>query len=149
MLKVVWYCKWFFLVFNFVFLHKETHNLLCVDELYFSVMISHNTKVEWSILKQLDLRFFTSKTIKKRTLKFLLDRTMNSKFNLQLVNGKSAKCLNLLRKSMCWWYKNSRFPPLSKFPNWLMDWLYLVDGFAVLATAIFFGNCYCCKLKIK
>ena len=38
---------------------------------------------------------------KKQTLKYLINYTLNSKFNVQLVNGKSAKCLSLLRKLMC------------------------------------------------
>ena len=33
-------------------LHRESHNLLCEAQLYFFVMISHMSKVEWSILKQ-------------------------------------------------------------------------------------------------
>ena len=74
---------------------------------------------------------------KKQTLEYLVDCTLNSKFSVQPVNGKSDKSLSLLRNSMCWPYKNSRFPPLSKFPNWLiMDWLDLADGFAVLTTDI-------------
>ena len=38
---------------------------------------------------------------KKQTLKYLINYTLNSKFNVQLVNGKSAKYLSLLRKLMC------------------------------------------------
>ena len=60
---------------------------------------------------------------KKQTLKYLVDCTLNSKFNVRLVTGKSAKCLNLLRNRMCRSYENNRFPPLSKFPP--TDWWWL------------------------
>ena len=78
---------------------------------------------------------------KKQTLKYLVDCTLNSKFNVQPVSGKSLKCLSLLRNPICWSYKNNRFPPLSKFPNWLMmDWFYLLDGFAVPTTVVSCGS---------
>ena len=41
---------------------------------------------------------------KKQTLKYLVDCTLNSKFSVQPVIGKSSKCLSLLRNPMCWSY---------------------------------------------
>ena len=70
------------------------------------------------------VRLFTSKTKKKKqTLKYLVDCTLNSKFNVRLVTGKSARCLNLVRNRMCRSYENNRFPPPSKFPT--TDWWWL------------------------
>ena len=123
------------------FLYRESHNLLYEGQLNFCVMISHMLKVEWSVLRQTwCVRLFANKkkdNKKKQTPKYLVDCTLNSKFNVQMVNGKSAKCLSQFRNPMSWSYKNSRFPPLSKFPKWLMmDWFYLVDSFPVLTTVI-------------
>ena len=41
---------------------------------------------------------------KKQTLKYLVDCTLNYKFSVQPVIGKSSKCLSLLRNPVCWSY---------------------------------------------
>ena len=95
-----------------------------------SWMINLKTNMMWETFHKQDSK-------KKQTLKYLADCTLDPKFILQQVNGKSAQCHSLFRKLMCWWFKNSKFPPLSKFPIWLMmNWLLLVDSFAVPTTVI-------------
>ena len=68
--------------------------LLCDDIIYVkSRMVNLKTNVCETFHKQ------DSK--KKQTLKYLVNCTLNSKFNVQPVNGESAKRLSLLRNLMC------------------------------------------------
>ena len=90
------------------------------------------------------MRLFTNKTIKRNKLS-------NTWSTVHWIpNYKSAKCLSTLRNPICWSCKSSRFPLLSKFPNWLID-----DGLTLFSTWFCSSdNCYCflritCKLKIK
>ena len=76
------------------FLHRESHNLLCEGQLYFCVMISHVSKIEWSVLKQTSCeRLFTSKTIKRNKLSnswSTVHWIPNSMYSRSLVNLSNA-----------------------------------------------------------
>ena len=76
------------------FLFRESHSLLCVDQCVKSRMVNLKTNMMCETFHKQDSK-------KKQTLKYLVDYTLNSKLNVQLVNGKSAKCLSLLRNQ--WW----------------------------------------------
>ena len=107
MFKVVWYCKGYFLAFNHVFLHRKFHNLLCVDQLYFCVMISHML-----ILKQICIRLFTNKTVKRNKLSntwSTIHWIPNSMYSWSMVNLPNVSVCwgNWCVDHMCWCVDNS------------------------------------------
>ena len=72
-------------------------NVLLLDDVTHvkSKMVSLKTNIMCETFHKQDSK-------KKQTLKYLIEFTVNSKFNIQSVNSKSAKCLSLLRNPICW-----------------------------------------------
>ena len=140
-----------FLGINPCFLHREFHNLQCEDQLYFCVMISHMSKVEWSILPKTNMMcetFHKQNNKKIQSLKYLVGCTLYSKFSVQPVNGKSAKYLSLLRNPMdVLLIEEQQFSATAMVSQLIDDGLILSNRWFCSS-----GNCYCflwntCKLK--
>ena len=80
-----------------------------------SRMVSLKTNIMWETFHKQDNK-------KKQTLKHLVNCTLNSKFNVQPVIGKSAKCFSQLRKPVCWNARTAGFHHCQSFPT---DWWWL------------------------
>ena len=124
---------------------------LAIEPCFYIQGISQSNTSRWIVLLCNDIAQAQSRMVNFKTI-MMWDLTQTKKKS-KLSNTWSTVCwitfsmyswsmVNLPNASVCWETRcvddqqNSRFPPLSKFPNWMMmDWLYLVEVFLVRTTA--------------